>query len=326
MNTPTETCDECGFDADEWNDQDTERTVASASALIALWTDSMPESARNVRPSAERWSVNEYVDHLREVFFGMRMLIELALEEPGRDLGPMPKPGGPGPHRTLDSQATASGFETVASALATSIRSLEADQWSYSVAFDGLAHSATWASRHSVHDLQHHLADIADIRVSIGDATPADEGTVAQINSSDGGVPKRPVDHAIVDRRGVVGDSQNARQHHGRPWQALCLWSAEVIADLQAEGHPIGHGSAGENLTLQGLEWSQLRAGTVLEIGSVRCQLSAAALPCAKNARWFSDRDFNRIHHTRHPERTRWYASVLSPGEIRRGDAARVVR
>jgi len=176
VNTPTETCDECGFDADEWNDQDTERTVASASALIALWTDSMPESARNVRPSAERWSVNEYVDHLREVFFGMRMLIELALEEPGRDLGPMPKPGGPGPHRTLDSQATASGFETVASALATSIRSLEADQWSYSVAFDGLAHSATWASRHSVHDLQHHLADIADIRVSIGDATPPTRG------------------------------------------------------------------------------------------------------------------------------------------------------
>jgi MOSC domain-containing protein YiiM len=146
-------------------------------------------------------------------------------------------------------------------------------------------------------------------------------GSVRQISASGGGVPKRAVSHAQVDRGGVVGDRQATRVHHGRPWQALCIWSSEVIASLAADGHAIGAGSAGENVTLAGLDWADVRPGVRVQIGSVLCQVTAYAVPCKQNARWFSDGDFTRIHHSRGPI-SRVYAVVLEPGQIAVGDSA----
>ena len=149
----------------------------------------------------------------------------------------------------------------------------------------------------------------------------AGSGTVIQLSTSGGGVPKLPVDAVDVDWTGVIGDRQAARQHHGRPWQALSIWSREVIADLAADGHAIRPGAAGENITLGGLDWSTVRPGVRLRIGTVRCELSAYALPCSKNAQWFTGGDFEVIHWQRGPV-SRAYATVLEPGSIRTGDIA----
>jgi MOSC domain-containing protein YiiM len=157
-------------------------------------------------------------------------------------------------------------------------------------------------------------------RIAAGVLPARSTGAVAQLNVSDGGVPKRPVERIEVDFRGVVGDRQATRLHHGRPFQALCLWSVEVIASLAAEGHPIGPGSAGENVTIAGLDWSTVSPGVRLAIGSVLCQISSYAVPCRQNARWFVDGDFGRIHH-RHGPISRVYATVLEPGAVGVGDA-----
>jgi MOSC domain len=156
---------------------------------------------------------------------------------------------------------------------------------------------------------------------SAGQLPDRAEGVVAQLNRSDGGVPKTPVDHVEVGWRGVEGDRQRSRQHHGRPWQALCIWSTEVIAEFAADGHPITAGSAGENVTVSGLDWSTVRPGVRLRLGSVLCEVSAWALPCTHNRAWFSDGDFNRMHHERGPV-SRAYATVLEPGAIATGDLA----
>lgn len=148
---------------------------------------------------------------------------------------------------------------------------------------------------------------------------PTGEGLVAQLNTSDGGVPKRPVTEVEVDWTGVVGDRQRNRNHHGRPWQALCLWSAEVIGAFAADGHPIAPGAAGENVTVTGLDWTAVRPGGRLRLGAVVAELSAWAVPCRHNAPWFADGDFNRMHHDRGPV-SRIYATVLEPGTIRTGD------
>lgn len=145
-------------------------------------------------------------------------------------------------------------------------------------------------------------------------------GSVAGIHRSDGGVPKLPVPAAAVGHDGVAGDRQAERRFHGRAWQALCLWSSEVIAALQAEGHPVAPGNAGENLTLAGLDWSALRSGTRVRVGGALAELSLPATPCAKNARWFLDGDFMRMSYDRHPGWSRWYATVLEPGEVAVGD------
>ncbi|MBU3718381.1 MAG: hypothetical protein FGM45_08780, partial [Actinobacteria bacterium] len=86
----------------------------------------------------------------------------------------------------------------------------------------------------------------APLTLRVGGHGPAKgTGAVVQVNTSKGGVPKGPVAEAYVGWRGIEGDVQKERAHHGRPFQALCLWSAEVIDRLRADGHPIDYGSAG---------------------------------------------------------------------------------
>lgn len=150
------------------------------------------------------------------------------------------------------------------------------------------------------------------------------EGSVVQLNSSHGGVPKTAVLEAVVSWRGILGDAHDDVRHHGHAWQALCLYSADVISDLQSEGHPIDFGAAGENVTLSGLDWTSLRTGLRLEVGGVVCELTVPAVPCEKNAQWFADGDFRRMSHTSHPGWSRWYAAVTAPGTIRRGDPVRL--
>jgi MOSC domain-containing protein YiiM len=146
-------------------------------------------------------------------------------------------------------------------------------------------------------------------------------GTVDALHRNAGGVPKLPVPEVDVDFGGVVGDRQRVRVHHGRPWQALCLWSAEVIETFAAAGHPLQAGFAGENITVRGLDWSDVRPGVRLRVGTVVCDVVAYSLPCKTNARWFLGRDFNVMHHERGAV-SRVYAVVIEPGHISVGDAA----
>lgn len=171
----------------------------------------------------------------------------------------------------------------------------------------------------TVHDGVHGLRDLSRLLHQIGAGVPTQQGSVAQISTSDGGVPKTAVPSVDVGPRGLIGDRQADRTHHGRPFQALCLWSSEVIDGLVAEGHPVGPGSAGENLTLTGIDWGTLRPGVRLLIGDVTCEISSWAEPCRKNDQWFVDRS-DRIDHRLHPGWSRAYAWVLEPGTIRAGD------
>jgi MOSC domain-containing protein YiiM len=144
---------------------------------------------------------------------------------------------------------------------------------------------------------------------------------VYQINVSDGGVPKLPVPEARVTVEGVSGDRHNSPNIHGGPNRAVCLFSLEVIEKLRAEGHPIGPGSSGENLTLAGIEWAELKPGDRLRIGKgVRLEIVSYTAPCEHNARWFLNGDYTRISQKRHPGWSRVYGRVLTEGIIRQGD------
>ena len=172
-----------------------------------------------------------------------------------------------------------------------------------------------------VHDVMHALDLAGRLRHA---TTTGPVGTVVQVSRSGGGVPKQPVDRVRVGLGGLEGDVQQNRRHHGRPWQAVCLWSAEVVEALQAEGHPIGFGSAGENLTVRGLDWAALSPGLRLGVGSAVVQLSSYAVPCVKNRQWFTDGDVRRMAQEVRPGASRLYASVLVPGVVGAGDAVTV--
>ena len=180
------------------------------------------------------------------------------------------------------------------------------------------------SDRAAVHDLLHRCWEAAELLADLDAGRTVLHGTAERINRSDGGVPKRAVDEVVVGRRGLVGDRQASRRHHGRPWQALCLWSADVIDALAAEGHPVEPGGTGENLTLRGIDWTRLRSGLVVSIGAVRCRLSVPAEPCRSIDRCFSGTSSRRIDHDRHPGTSRWYATVLTGGTVRVGDPVTV--
>lgn len=144
---------------------------------------------------------------------------------------------------------------------------------------------------------------------------------VHQINVSDGGVPKHPVLEAWVAMQGLGGDRQRNRRLHGGPDRAVCLFSLEVIQQLQDEGHSIDAGAAGENLTLAGVEWVLLRPGARLTVGpEIELQITSYTAPCSHNGRWFQDEDYSRISQKKHPGWSRVYAKVLREGMVRPGD------
>lgn len=149
---------------------------------------------------------------------------------------------------------------------------------------------------------------------------------VAQLSLSSGGVPKRAVPSIRVTTLGLEGDVQRNRELHGGPERALCLFSLERIRALQAEGHPITPGSIGENVTLEGIDWSAVGPGTCLQLSSdVVVQVTRYTAPCANITASFRDRHYARVSQTRHPGDSRVYARVLREGSLASGDRARIL-
>jgi MOSC domain-containing protein YiiM len=224
----------------------------------------------------------------------------------------------------LDFESTVGGLERQGTALAAMARDASAGAWSNHGTLGESIIEAKAALTHAVHDATHHQMDVSRGLVRLGLGTPPQTGSVVQISTSNGGVPKRPVEHAVVTHRGLVGDYQAERKHHGRPFQALCVWSEEVIDELAGLGHGLAPGLAGENLTLSGLDWPSLRPGSRLRVGTVLAEISYPATPCAKQTRWFLNGDFGLIDYDRNPQWVRWYAWVREPGEVACGDPARL--
>ena len=154
---------------------------------------------------------------------------------------------------------------------------------------------------------------------------PAQTGRVAGLFAGDAGLPKPAILVAEISASGVAGDRQRTRKHHGRVWQALCLWSAEVVAELQAEGHPVFPGACGENVSIEGLDWPALRPGTRLRIGSVVAEVSLPTIPCRQIRPYFTGAAVRRVDHDRHRGSSRWYASVIDGGTVAGGDRVQVL-
>ena len=143
-------------------------------------------------------------------------------------------------------------------------------------------------------------------------------GTVAHLHAGSG-LPKKEIDAADVGWTGLEGDVQRSRRHHGRPWQALCIWSTDAIESLRAGGHPIDHGFAGENITVAGIPAGAFRPGAHFLVGDVRGFLTSYATPCSQNKAWFANGDFMAMSHER-GDLSRVYAMVTRTGNVAAGD------
>lgn len=153
------------------------------------------------------------------------------------------------------------------------------------------------------------------------------DGRILQVNVSPGGVPKRPVEGPVrVGPLGLEADAHSEPRVHGGPHRAVSLFAIEAIRRVEAEGHPIGPGSCGENLTTEGIELATLPIGTRLAVGDeLVLELSAPDNPCSTIRGSFSDERFARISILSNPTDSRMYARVLAEGSVRAGDPIHVL-
>lgn len=149
-------------------------------------------------------------------------------------------------------------------------------------------------------------------------------GRVESINLSRGGVPKASASETLITIDGLAGDRQADRRFHGGRDRAVVLFSLDVIRLLQAEGHPIGIGTTGENLTMSGLDWAAIGLGAELHVGGARLAITKHASPCPKIASSFVDDNFARISHKIHPGWSRLCARVITEGRVSVGDIVTV--
>ena len=94
--------------------------------------------------------------------------------------------------------------------------------------------------------------------------------------------PKAPAQEARATFAGFAGDRQEDPVDadyggHGGPLKALCVWSTEIVKDLEGQGHPMCEGSCGENLLISGLPWEKIVPGARIRIGDTLIEATAFA-------------------------------------------------
>ena len=154
------------------------------------------------------------------------------------------------------------------------------------------------------------------------------QGAIHSINvSGSGGVPKVSVKATVVNFEGLEGDHNRFRTERkaGDPGRAVCIFSLERIRELQREGHPIDIGTAGENLTIEGLDWPSLRVGMTLRVGDAIIRLSEPCAPCSKIGGSFQGEDFSRVDHEKQEGWSRWSASVVEEGSVSVSDSVYLI-
>ena len=317
-----ETCAQCGFDARSWGARD----VGWLFSRLGWWwteaTRSFGAEELNRRPADKVWSVLEYGFHSALAAAALGYDIDCMLAEDGCALldEPVVSIGDATDDNwaILDTSATLADIAREGSALAA-LAGRPGALWGHVGFLSAQRVQAGAVLVHAAHDASHHFMDVSKGLAAMSGASSS--GVVEHINVSDGGVPKRQVPGAAVTVEGLDGDHQRDRKHHGRPFQAVSLWSAEVIEELVSAGHGVTPGSVGENLTLSGLPWASLRPGARLRVGEdVVLELSFDAVPCRKLAQSFSDGDSSRISYVANPQWARWYGWVRAGGEVRSGD------
>jgi MOSC domain-containing protein YiiM len=154
-------------------------------------------------------------------------------------------------------------------------------------------------------------------------------GTLAQINRSNGGLPKRAIARPVMmNSAGVEGDWQRDRMHHGGPDKAVLMISADFIDSLAARGFPVFYGALGENLTVSGLDPHLWRAGQRYRVGAdAVIEFTTLREPCANLNRYgpgIQAELYDGQCKSGDAASTRWasggfYARVVHPGLISAG-------
>ncbi|MET8573796.1 MOSC domain-containing protein [Streptomyces sp. NPDC005012] len=148
------------------------------------------------------------------------------------------------------------------------------------------------------------------------------------------GIDKRPVDGPVrvfapgpkgTGASGMTGDAVCHTRHHGGDDQAVYAYAREDLDEWERDlGRPLRSGVFGENLTVSGLDVSGARVGERWRVGpEVVLQVTSPRIPCGTFQGHMGEPQWVKRFTAKGAPGA--YLRVLTPGEIRPGDAVEVI-
>lgn len=138
---------------------------------------------------------------------------------------------------------------------------------------------------------------------------------------------KQPIAGPVhVDTLGLDGDAQADLRVHGGPEKAVLVYAARHYAATWRGVLPtdtLRPGAFGENLTVDGLDETNVAIGDVVTIGTARLQVAQPRGPCWKLVHKFRREDL--VDLVVENGCTGWYLRVLEEGTIEAGQPVVVV-
>lgn len=142
------------------------------------------------------------------------------------------------------------------------------------------------------------------------------------------GFVKGPVSGPVEVRTlGLQGDEQADLRVHGGLEKAVYGYAASRYAEWKADfpehAELFVPGAFGENLTIFGLQESDICVGDVHEIGTALLQVCQPRQPCFKLALRFADNRLPRAMVS--TGRSGWYYRIIREGQLKAGDTVRLI-
>jgi MOSC domain-containing protein YiiM len=137
---------------------------------------------------------------------------------------------------------------------------------------------------------------------------------------------KEPVEGRVeVAGANLAGDDQADRKFHGGPDKAVYAYACEDYAWWSEElQRPVGEGTFGENLTLEGLDVCSAVIGERWSIGTVLLEVAGPRTPCWKLGARMDDAEFPVWFAA--AGRPGAYLRIVEEGALGAGDDVEVVR
>lgn len=140
------------------------------------------------------------------------------------------------------------------------------------------------------------------------------------------GIFKKPTEQSIyLGKENVRNDEISNRKVHGGIYKACYLFAAENYPYWKnLYPHLIwNYGMLGENLTIEGLDETQIYVGDVYKIGKALVQITQPREPCATFGAKIGDQGILKqfIQHAKPGT----YTSVIEEGEVTVGDSLELV-
>ncbi|MBL3665446.1 MOSC domain-containing protein [Streptomyces sp. M2CJ-2] len=148
------------------------------------------------------------------------------------------------------------------------------------------------------------------------------------------GIDKQPVDGPVrvaapgpkgIGASGLAGDAVCETRHHGGDDQAVYAMAREDLDEWEGVlGRTLPNGSFGENLTTEGIDLSGALIGERWGIGSeVVLEVTSGRIPCRTFQGHLGEKGWVKRFTQRGAPGA--YLRVVQPGEVRAGDAIRMV-